>query len=367
MLLNGHLLSEFKTCSRRFFLQQQYRYLPYYPNTLFAACMRKAIFALSSGKDKHATTTSAINNFISNVKFPGLDLPSSVHPYTLAMDYSATIRNIIEYLSRLPLLTIRLIPNIPVPGLEGVSWQFLSVEDESGLLHRWKFVDSINDNTILKELHSWEVFGDLVLGHAPMTLHLINIGRREGSHRISPWCRAYKSPAINTYKFQKKLGGNLGEGWKPIYFADNIDNDPEIWVDLMESDNCLDSTLIRHVGVREPQEIHATNFLVDLSTIVKEIALYCPTIDEGESGGGSKVDPFTLPLTRSACDTPYICPHQPVCYSIDPTAEIKRCGNYERTNADAPRGRGRPPYSEARLLQQPLPPVLSDTPSLTTV
>jgi hypothetical protein len=320
--LTGHLLRIWQSCKRRYFLEAQYRYLPYHPTNLFSACMRKAIFELSSGIPVEQVIQSASNQFISNVKYPGLDLPQGLNTYTIAMDLRATMATILQYLSGLTLLSLHHKAGVQVTqaGIEGLTWEFLAGEDESGVLHRWKFTDSLSDDDVLKELHSWEVFGDLVISGSPMTLHLINIGRREGSRRISPWCRAYKSPAINLYRFQKKSGNALEGSWKPIWFSDNIDNDPKVWVELMQNDNAIEP-LVRHVDVREPAEPHVKNFYRHLKY---ELALIRLHLDHVKS------DPFQLPITRPACDSPYVCPHQEVCYAVSPGKEIEGSVRYER-------------------------------------
>lgn len=321
MIFTGYLLHLWQTCRRKFLLESIYRRLKWHPQVLFSACLRKAVFDLSSGKDKHQASTSAVNYFISNVKHPGLDGIEGLDTYTLAMDFVATIRTIIEHLSRITLLTLRTKPNVQLsPGLD---WSFLSSEDESGVLHRWKFVDYITEDNLVRELHSWELFGDLALSKSPMMLHLISIGRRESSHRISPWCRAYKSPMIaNQYRFQKKGGNSLDGSWKPIWFSDNADNDPEVWVDFMLNDGVIESAnLVRHVAVKEPNDVHIANFLRDLTTESDQIY---------RTLGKVRSDPFLLPLSRPACDTPYPCPHQDLCYSVNPSEELVKSGLYER-------------------------------------
>ena len=314
MILNGHLLHSYQTCARRHALESLYRYLPHHPNTLLSTVLRRAIYDLSQGRELHPTTTTAVHTFVSNSKHPGLDLPPGLQPYTLAMDCCACIRTILEHFHRTPLPRLCLRPNTPVS--DDLEWSYLSFSDQSGSLHRYKFVDSISDPSVLTELHSWEVFGDLAVSSSPMTLHLVSIGRRDGSRRSSPWCRTYRSPAMNTYKFQKKSGQSLGESWKPMWFADNPNSDPEVWVDLMEADGILDS-LVRTVSVRQPDPIHVLNFLRDLKSIAAQMQ------------SQSSIRWFEQPMSRPSCDSPYVCPHQSVCYSTDPEHQIRTCGLYE--------------------------------------
>lgn len=316
LTLSGHTLHAHQSCPRRLKLESSYRYLPHHPNTLFSTVMRKAIYDISQGRELHPATTTAVNSFVANARHPGLDLAPGLQPYTLAMDYCACIRTILEHVHRSPLPRLCLRPNTPLS--DDLAWSYLSFADDSGRLHRYKFVDFISNPSILTELHSWEVFGDLALSGSPMSLHLIAIGRRDGSRRVSPWCRAYRSPAIaNVFKFQKKSGGNLTESWKPVWFADNPDSDPEVWVDLMEAEGVV-SQVAKTVTVREPDPVHIANFHRDL----EEIA--------GQIRRASESSWSTMPMSRSACDSPYVCPHQSVCYSTDPEKQVETCGLYEK-------------------------------------
>lgn len=273
--------------------------------------MRPAVFALSNGLSVSDVSTSAVNRFLSCVKQPGLDVAQGTNTYTLAMDFAATIRNVLEYLSRSTLLTLTQHPAVDLG--EGLTWGFLSQRDESGVLHRWKFLDYITDDAVMKELHSWPVIGDIVAARAPMVVHFVSIGQTRNSRRVSPWARAYKSPTIlGMLRFQKKSGEALTENWKPVWFGDNPKNSAASWVDQMLEDNAAEP-LIRHVPVREPDPVHAVNHLRDVRYEYRQM------LNAGVDS--NTLDPMTLPMCRTQCDTPYVCPHQQVCYSTKLTLE----------------------------------------------
>jgi hypothetical protein len=255
--------------------------------------------------------------FLSSAKDPGLDI-YGINVYTLAMDYTAIIRNILEHLSRVPLLKLYEIKPVQLSG--GVSWRFLSHQDESGVLHRWDFVDFIPEDPTA-DLHSWEVFGDIAAANVPMMLHYVSIGRRSGAHQNSPWCRTFSHPTVaNTFRFNKNSGDSLKESWKPVYFSGNPKNTASKWVDLMEADNAI-APLIKHIHVKEISDENRGNFLTDVlqeASSMKEIT--------------SSVSPRLIPMGRYACDHPYACPHQAFCYSSE---TLDNVGVYKRVHQPA--------------------------------
>src|SRR5215813_1147957 len=126
-----------------------------------------SIFNISNGEDHDKATSKAVNYFLSLAKNPGLDVEHGIDTYTLAQDYCSIIKNIIELLSRLPLPRLQDIPHLTISP--SITWSFLSHRDETGTIHRWKFVDHL-PNDISSELHSWEVFGDIAAADSPMVL-----------------------------------------------------------------------------------------------------------------------------------------------------------------------------------------------------
>ena len=268
-------------------------------------CLRYAVFNLSNGKALADVTQQATNYFLSNARNPGLDV-GGINTYELAMDYCAIIKNLLEYLSRLSLLTLQEIKSLPLS--KEVTWQFLSHIDDSGVLHRWKFVDAMPED-VLPELHSWEVFGDIAAAEVPMVLHLVSIGRRNGSHQNSPWCKIYSHPRLGRiYRFKKKSSGEPDGDWKPLYFSGNFDNKSADWVDMMLKENMMDG-LVKHVQVRDVSPKHVAEFKRDV--LVEAAAM--------QSMGS--INPKSIPMSRYACDHPYACPHQLYCYSPDVTLD----------------------------------------------
>jgi len=315
MRISGSTLSTFQRCPRRMLIESSFSRDKFYAPHLLSLVMRPAIIELSNGMDVQTVSVRAVNAFLKYARQPGLDGLSGKDTYSLAMDYLATIRTILERLSRITLLSLRVSP--PVPLRSGLEWEVNSPQDESGVLHRWKFVDFINDTTLVRELHSWEVLGDMAVTHSPLMLHLVSVGRRENSHLVSPWCRAYSSPAImNHYRFQRKGGDALAGSWKSIWFGENADSDPVSWVDVMEDDGVINE-MIRHVNVNEPHEDQRKR-------IVAEIDMEAERIKTHESLGYTTDFSFSsIPMSRPACDSPYTCPHQIVCYSLDSKAVLR--------------------------------------------
>lgn len=315
MVINGYTLSQFQRCKRPHTISQTHRLNKWRPQSLLSACLRQGIYLLSNGNGIDKASATAVNNFLSEAKSPGLDV-GGIDTYTLAMDYCAIMRNVLEYLTRITLVCLRELPDASLSA--DVKWQFLSHMDDSGVLHRWKFVDYIEDDP-LAELHSWEVFGDIAAAEAPMMLHLISIGQRKGCHQSSPWCKIYSHPKLaNIYRFKRK-GGELQGEWKPVWFSDNNKNNPKQWVDLMLRDGATDS-LVRHINVNEVTAEHIAGFERDVLAEAKSMQEY------------SNAKVRDIPLSRYACDHPYVCPHQFFCYNTKLT--LDNAGIYIRKSKE---------------------------------
>jgi hypothetical protein len=236
-----------------------------------------------------------------------------VDPWTLAGDFCAMLQTVIEALSRQTLLTVKAGPTVTVAG---IPWRLAAFVDETGELHRWQTVNILDADALARELHSWYCFGDIAAAGVPMTLHIVEIGRQRVGHQVSPWCRAFKHPAIaNHFRFQSKTGKRLEGGWKPIWFADGADNDPVIWVDLMEQDQLR---LIHHIQAQQPDQGHIEAFRVQFA-------------QEAESMAACQVqDPMSLPMSRPACDAPGApCPWQTCCFA-PVGVDIEALGGYRR-------------------------------------
>lgn len=320
--LDGHKLSTWQRGRRLYAIESQYRYLPWHPRNLFASVMRRAIFAQSSGVPRTQVTLDAIQQFIARAKQPGLDTPYGSDNYTIAMDWCAMIRTILAYLERITLVVVDEIKPIPVshayvPDID-IRWSFLAHADEGGMLHRWVFVDRIDEDTVLKELHKWEVIGDIIVHESPMMLHFVAVGQMINGRRYSPWCRAYLNPVIaGQIRFGKKKG-QLSENWKPIFFADNPNNNPDHWLDQMIEDEAHEPLML-HKTVGQPDQSHVDNFYRDLRYEARQIL--------NAESSPEFTDPLALPMCRVSCDVPFVCPHQTVCYSLKTTFE--NSGLYE--------------------------------------
>lgn len=316
---NGYTLSLFQGCKRPEAISKTHRLAQWRPQSLLGACLRAGIFDLSNGGDLDKVQRTAVQDFLNSAKNPGLDI-RGIDTYTYAQDYCAIIRNVLEYLSRQTLLSLQDMP--PMKLTSDVSWQFLSHKDESGTLHRWQFVDYL-DEDLTPELHSWEVFGDIAAADMPMELHIVAIGKRQGSHQASPWCRIYSHPKLaKVYKFQKVKGDRLQGEWKPVYFAANSDNNPKDWVDTMFRDNVFPG-IIRHVHIKEVSKEHRELFRRDVFTET-EILRMMKVMRKLD-------DPKQLPMGRYRCDNPFPCPHQNYCYT---NATLDGAGIYERKTKD---------------------------------
>lgn len=322
--LNGHKLAVWQRSKRRYAIEQIYRYMPWHPTSLFATCARYAIFQFSNGVERSTAASQAVQMFTKQATFPGMDVAAGTDTYKLAMDLCSMIRTLLAYLERITLTSLtQLEPKII--SLDNdllVRWSFLANADESGMLHRWIFVDAIDDDAVIAEMHKWETFGDLVVYDAPMMLHFVAIGRMYKGRRHSPWCMAYVSPVIvGKIKFRKtsrdKNGSELSENWKPVWFADNMSNSEDVWVDQMIDENAHEP-LIKHVTLNTPTDKHANDFYFDLRYEAHSIL----NTDLG--------DPMLVPMCRTACDIPYVCPHQQVCYSTSTT--FANAGTYERVD-----------------------------------
>lgn len=318
LTVNSYLLTQFQKCKRDYRIGLTHRLTKWNPKSLLSACLRRAVHGLSSGIDSDTVSDTAVRYFLACARDPGLDMPHGMDVYVFAMDFTAIIRNVIEYISRLTLLPLHDVK--PVMLSEGVEWQVLSHMDETGTLHRWSFIDYLPED-VMEELHGWDVFGDIAAVDAPMTLHLVAIGKRQGNHQASPWCRVYSHPKIaNTYRFNKKSGASLDGDWKTVYFSDNSKNNSMDWVDWMERDNTVD-TLVRHVRVAQVNKDYIDEFKHQVSTEATLMVQY----------GSYPI--ITVPMSRGACDKPY-CRHQEFCYGRQ---SIDKIGTYTRIGTKAPK------------------------------
>ncbi len=299
MILSAPSLTTWDRCDRRWIFEQHWKPRRWHPKALFDKVLRSAILNLSQGVDKSTISIRAQTHFQTFAADPGLDLLTD--PWTLAGDYCAMLRTIVEKISRESMFALRPGPKIFLDP-EIPAWQVTAFQDDTGTLHRWATVESIDQDTLARELHSWAVFGDIAAANVPMNLHLVEIGSTRNGHRHSPWCRIYKHPAIpGRYKFRSVQGRKLAGGWEPKWLSQMRDFDISLWVDLMDQDEL---NLIQSFHVKQPPAGPVDLWKAQLAVQAKEM-------DRDK-------DPFSILGRRSSCDWPTLCPWQTFCFNPEP-------------------------------------------------
>jgi hypothetical protein len=295
VILTASELTAFQRCPRRWFLDRLGAPRRWRAKALFERELRRAVVELSNGGDKTAITKEAGAAFLEACSRPGLD---TLHdPYTLGRDYASMLATSIEAISRLTLLAIR--PGPAIQLSDCLTWQCAAFRDESGALHRWVALERLDGDALTAEMHSWAVFGDCAAAGAPMTLHVVEIGRQSKGHQHCAWARAFKHPAIaGRFAFQARDGGALKGDWKPSWYQDSGKHDPVTWVDLMERDQVR---ALRHVDVRDPAPEHCRNFVKQAEREARRMSKL------PESFGD-------IPMFRPACDKPFACVYQTQCF-----------------------------------------------------
>lgn len=307
--MNGSDLSLIQRGERRYAIERKYRYLPWYPPSLFSKIMREAIVNLSQTANITAVSNNAASAFMSAAIQPGLDKVAGINPYPLAQDFCATMRTVLEYINRQPLLQLKPHPDTELDG--AIPWSFLSPIDDTGTFHRYVFVDHIDTDVLYHHARSWETWADMCVASSPLQLHLIAIGITRDARRQSAWCKCYSSPTVaRLYKFKRKNGDLQGD-WRPLYFADNQSSRADKWVDLMMKEEVA-APLVHSVILPEPTPRQRDDFTHrDLEQLLARIRFV-----------NSVSDPFTLSMCRTSCDTPYQCPHEHACYATVPSVSL---------------------------------------------
>lgn len=322
--LDAYSLDTFQRCPRRWLLEQSWRVLRWRPKSLFTACLREAIFAISNGAEAAAEIQSARTRFLSQAANPGLDVSEGTDSWVVANDYAGMLSTILTAIARTTLLTVSRVSEQIISPL--ASWLPLAWSDESGALHRWITVDHFDDGTLARECHGWYVFGDIVVVDAPLTLHVIEIGSQRNGRRVSPWVRAYKHPVIaRRYKFQRKNskghGTSLSEQWIPFYYTDQPQPDPVTWVDLMDADG-ITPTLLHHIPIAQPSEAVRRDTLGQLGQLTTRMT----RLREERPG---VTDGMLEPMSRGACDGWVPCAWQEACFRERPQEDIGGLGLYQ--------------------------------------
>lgn len=309
MNLSAPILTSIQRCKRLYALERDYRIMKWRPRALLDHILREAVFKLSNGQDVIITSKEACADLLTEAANPGME--TAHDPFTLARDYCAIIENVLEALSRLSLLVLSKPGYVPLGDTEH-AWKLSAFTDESGLLHRWVFVEKWDEDTQYKEYHSWNCFGDCAAAQVGMCLHVVEIGRQSKSHQNSYWTRAYKHPAIhNHYRFRKVDGTPLDSSWIPVWYQDSDSNTPKGWVDLMEEDR-LD--LIHHIHIKEPTAENIKQFHADIEYEVNALT------------GKMWRD---YPISRPTCDLP-LCRWQGICYSQTKLVNVDSIGGYQK-------------------------------------
>jgi len=304
-------MTVFQRCKRSHALEREFRPIRWRPKALLESCLRPAVFDLSNGADVIITSQKACTKLLEEAAHSGLDTLQD--SYTLARDYCSIIQTVTEALSRMTLLALKPGRVIPLGETEHC-WRISAFEDQTGLLHRWILVDKWDTDTQYKELHSWHCFGDCAAAQVGMQLHVIEIGRQSNGHQHTDWARCYKHPAIhNKFRFRKVDGSKLEKSWIPVWYQNSDATDPKVWVDLMEEDRL---TLIHHLDIREPLKDYVEQFHKDV---------------DYEAERMKELGPWaSVPMSRGACDIPYICPWQNVCYAPPGPVAVDSIGGYNR-------------------------------------
>lgn len=306
MLLNAELLTTLQRCERRVRLESTHKVLRVRPKELFDHLLSEGMFKLSNGAGAAEVAEDCCTAFLEAAADPGLAILSD--PYTLAMDYAAIFRTVFEAASREVLLALK-------PG--GVitigehAWGVQAYRDDSGLLHRWTSVERWDADAQYRALHSWFCFGDCAAAGQGMWLHVVEIGRHSKGHQLSPWCRCFKHPAIaKHYRFRHTDGSPLEGNWRAVYYQDSDQNEPKVWVDLMERDGVKP---LQHLQVRDPHPEHVQQFRKDLPVLCRELSdLPAAWTD--------------IPMRRTSCDIPP-CPWQLACYGT-PGVPLEAIGGF---------------------------------------
>ena len=311
MNLDANLLSTYQRCNRRHVLERDWRPIRWRPKSLLETALRSAILELSNGADVMITSQKAATKLLDECAHAGMDTPYD--SYVLAKDYCAILYTVLEWLSRMTLLTIKPGGIVPLGETEHC-WRLSAFQDESGILHRWTVVDKWDTDTQYRELHSWQCFGDCAAANSGMMLHVIEIGRVSNSHQHTDWARCYKHPAIhNHFRFRKVDGSKLEKSWIPVWFQGSDFNDPKVWVDLMLEDKLQP---IHHIEINLPDKKYVRDFHAQV---------------DFEAGRIRDLGAWdTVPLSRAACDVPYMCPWQYVCYAPPGVVNIDSIGGYAR-------------------------------------
>lgn len=336
--LDGHTITEFQSCKRKALLAHDWRYLKWRPSSLFLACFREAIIAISQGTPAASATSIARSTFLQSAANPGLELSPSSHfrdVYRLAKDWCAMLDTTLEAASRTGLVPLTYLD--PVRLTSGVEWKPLAFAGADGSLHRWMTCDRWDGDELARALHSWYVIGDLAVTRTPLTLHVIEIGQLRQGRRASSWARGWKHPKIINARLRFKRRADPPNrtdraefhDYRAWYLSDHPDITAVEWVDRMAEDGAI-ADVMREVKVSVPSPEVCDD---TVRQVLQESATLRDAItDRGALGWAAH------PMSRAACDWPVPCPWQNICFASKPTCPSELPDLYQRRRATSPDG-----------------------------
>jgi len=295
-------LTDKQTCIRRFLLNSEWRLARWRPKLLFDVLLRRGILELTKQKDVAIVAADAKAVFLQRAADPGLDIIGK-DPYQASKGWTSLLESVLHGVAK----TVLPVLHDPDPArlTSEIDWKFLSWADDSGTLHRWVTVESWDDDTISRELHSWRTFGDLVMSGCPLVLHAIVLGQNRNARFLSPWTRAYVHPSIPNvhWKWVKPEDTT----WKPVQLLDQNKLDVDEWIDEAWKQGAI-QPLLQDQQVELPPE----NVVRDTKyQLIREASDMMRLIEERR--------PYIAePMSRGACDLYVPCVFQNVCHSPEP-------------------------------------------------
>lgn len=317
-------ISDWQTCRRRYLLNADWRVLRWRPKSLFDACLRRGVLALSQGGEVDKTVADASSAFLESAANPGLDIPYGSNPFVIAKDWTAMLSTILPSLLRRGLPTLAAAAAVPLNG--SVEWHTRAARGTDGMLHRWLTVDRWEPSDLSRELHSWWTLGDVAATRLPMVLHVIEIGQQRNGRRQSAWARAWKHPSMPSLRLRfRRTDGSEFRGYLPFYLSDQARVSAEAWVEQMWQERAAEPLM--HDAIAEVPDA-ATCDIILRDILAETIAMRAALTDRVSS-------PFSVwPMSRGACDGGRVpCPWQAVCYASQVT-DPSSLGLYQRRQVD---------------------------------
>ena len=326
MILDATTLSHFQQCARRSALELAWHPRLWRPKSLFDRQFRQSVFLLSNGENISTIIPRARAEFMSRCANPGLDLPPGANPFIIAKDWAMMLEMTLRSVSRMTLLTLRPMENIPLD--EDISWRTLSMSDESGSLHQWVTVDHWDRDSLSRHVHGWHVFGDMAIARRNMTLHVIEIGHMRDLRRHSCWTRGFRHKLAPNLPLKFSRPEAKAGDYEPVFLADQSQRGSggvaaaEGWVDTLLSGGEIQKH-IKHVTLEGPSDEICED---TLRQVIQEGHLMSAI------KGSASADAMAwseIPMSRSACDGMVPCPFQGVCYRW-PVESPDEVEGYER-------------------------------------